>query len=157
LVDASPSIQRDTTRAIEAALKRDAASRRTELDPHADSVVLRYMALSAHYAVGAVLLGLDGAYTPTDLIPLPLQVAGALAYRSVALGPARSGAVRESSEEQARWESESVGGAHSPRSLSVQVFHEHLGVHWKQACDIERANLHTFIDWGLGADTTWLD
>jgi hypothetical protein len=144
------AVERRTIDAVRTA-GLSAAKKRTLIDAHAESVVVRYVGLSANYASGAALLVLDGVADPTQLGPVAQQVAGAIAYQSAGLGPARSADVRASACEQAEWEAERQGApeGHGVGALAVQLFHEYLGSYWKDRSDAQRAYFAEFIEWAL--------
>lgn len=123
----------------------------TSLDAHADQVVQRYLGLSLHYAIGAALLVVDGTKDATRLLDVPGEVAGAIAYKQVALGAARSPELRNAALSQATWEHRRVVGSagHSEASIGVQLFHEYLGVHWKNHVDAQRLYLEEFLVWAF--------
>lgn len=145
------AVERRTIEAVRAA-GLSPAKRKTPIDAHAETVVVRYVGLSANYAAGAALLVLDGIAEPAQLVPVAQQVGGAIAYQSAGLGPARSAEVRASACEQAEWEIEREGapGGHGLGALAVQLFHEYLGGYWKDRSDAQRAYFAEFIEWALG-------
>ncbi len=122
-------------------------------DAHADRVVLRYVGLAVHHAVNAALSCLDGVLEPSTLLEVPKEAAAALAYRNVALGPARSAELRGQARAHAEWELRRVAAvaAHDEASIAVQLYHEYLGVHWKNHVDAQRLHLEQFIEWAMGA------
>lgn len=125
---------------------------RSELGLHARSVTFRYAGLAVHHAIGAVLLALDACKEPRDALLLCGEVAGAIAYQKVALGPCRSAELQRSALTQAQWEAQRVQGssqAHSENALAVQLFHEYLGVHWKNYTDAQRLYLEDFLGWAF--------
>lgn len=144
--------ERKTSETIRALLARHEPNPHTQLDPHADQVVLRYAGLAANYACGAAVMTLDGIEQPRLLSAVSQQVAGALAYVATGLGPARSGNLRASAWKQAEWEATRVaaGGAHDERALAVQVFHEFVGSLWKEQSDGHRIRLGEFSEWAIG-------
>ncbi len=118
---------------------------------HINAVVERYVALSVHHAVGAVLQCLDGITDASALLEVPKQAAAALAYRNVALGAARSEQLQADALDNARWQADYLEGAlrHDPASLAVQLFHEYLGVHWKNHVDAQRLYIEQFLEWAV--------
>jgi hypothetical protein len=151
---ASVAVEKQTLEAIRRsfdAAQRPARAPHTALDAHADSVVLRYVGLAASHAVGAVLLVLDGVEDPARLVPVAQQVAGAIAYQAVGLGPARSSKLRAAAWRQAEWESQRAAAGHDTRALAVQLFHEFLGASWKDHGDVRRVALFELVEWALEA------
>ncbi len=149
--NAAAAVERRTIDAVRAAgLSQD--KKKTLLDAHAESVVVRYVGLSTNYATGAALLVLDGVADPAELALVAQQVAGAVAYQSAGLGPARSADMRASACEQAEWEAERQGApeGHGVGALAIQLFHEYLGAYWKDQSDAQRAYFGEFIEWALG-------
>ncbi len=144
------AVERRTIDAVRAA-GLSPSKKKTPIDAHAESVVVRYVGLSANYAAGAALLALDGVAEPAELVPIAQQVAGAVAYQSAGLGPARSADVRASACEQAEWEAERQGApeGHGVGALAIQLFHEYLGAYWKDQSDAQRAYLAEFIQWAM--------
>ena len=149
--NATVAVERRTIDAVRAA-GLSQSKKHTLIDAHAESVVVRYVGLSANYASGAALLVLDGVADPTQLAPIAQQVAGAIAYQAAALGPARSADLRASACEQAEWESERQGApeGHPVGALAVQLFHEYLGAIWKNRSDAQRVYFGDFVEWALG-------
>ncbi len=145
--------ERKTLEMIRRMLAQQEPNPHTQLDPHADQVVLRYAGLAANYACGAALMTLDGIEQPRLLGSIPQQIAGALAYAATGLGPARSGRLRASAWKQAEWEATRVaaGGGHDERALAVQVFHEFVGSLWKEQSDGQRIRLGEFAEWAISA------
>lgn len=148
---ALPLIERLTLDAVKEAIALTQRIRYTELDQHADKVVRRHVGLAASYASGALLLALDAAGSPALAAAVPQQVAGAIAYQSSALGPARSQELRARACEIAAWEAERVGTDedHGTGALAIQLFHEFLGAHWRDAHLAERLHLDDFVAWVL--------
>lgn len=127
---------------------------RDTFDEHANRVVLRYVGLGIHHGVGALLQACDGVLDPAALLQIPKQVASAVAYQNIALGPARSSELRAEARVNATWEAERIIAVqnHDARALAVQLFHEYLGVHWKNHVDAQRLYLEELLEWGLGAE-----
>jgi hypothetical protein len=125
----------------------------TELATHARSVTFRYTGLAVHHAIGAVLLSLDACKEPRLALGVSGEVAGAIGYQKVALGPCRSPELQVAALTQARWEAQRVLGSaeHSESGLAVQLFHEYLGVHWKNHTDAQRLRLEDFVGWAFPA------
>ncbi len=148
---ATIQVERVTLAAVTAALARLRSPQSTLIDEHADTVVKRYAVLAANYAAGAALLVLDGVMEPAQLAVVPQQAAGALAYQSAGLGPARSHEVRAAACAQGDWEAGREGCApeHGVGALAIQLFHEYLGGHWKDTSDGQRAFFNEFINWAL--------
>jgi hypothetical protein len=144
--EAIVAVERQTTDAVKAAL----GNASTAFDAHADRVVVRYARLGAYYASSTVVLALDGLERPRELAKIPFQAAGALAYRTTALGPARSRDLRDKALAQAEWEAER-DDAHDRSSLAVQLFHEYVGVVWKDLSDAQRLYHEDFVHWTLAA------
>jgi hypothetical protein len=144
-------VERRTVEAVRESIAANARKKNTQIDAHADSVVIRYAGLAANYACGAALLTMDAVDTPGKAALVPQQVAGALAYQAAGFGPARSSDFRASASEQAEWESEreSAPEGHSSGALAVMLFHEFLGAYWKQHIDAQRAYFDEFITWAL--------
>jgi hypothetical protein len=129
-----------------------AATSRTTASPfdeHADNVVERYVALSVHHALAALLLCCDAVTEPALVLDVPGEVAGALAYRNVGLGPARQSELRTSALQHAQWEASRIAtcASHGEAALTLQLFHEYLGVHWKNHVDAQRLYLEQFLAW----------
>lgn len=149
--EAARALQQQTLEAVERALRLNPRPGSGPLDSHADSVVLRYAELSAHYAIVASLDALDAALAPRQALDVPKDAAAAIAYRNVGLGPARDPALRRAASEQADWEHRqlNVAGAHALESTALQLFHEYLGVHWKNHVDAQRVYMAEFIAWAF--------
>lgn len=145
------AVERRTIDAVRAA-GLSPGKKKTLIDAHAESVVVRYVGLSANYASGAALLVLDGVEDPVQLVYVVQQVAGAIAYQAAGLGPARSADARATACEQAEWEAERQGApeGHGVGALAVQLFHEYLGAYWKDRSDAQRAYFAELIEWALG-------
>jgi hypothetical protein len=143
--------ERRTVEAVRASLTVLNRKKKTQIDAHADVVVLRYAGLAANFACGAALLTMDAVDTPSKASNVAQQVAGALAYQAAGLGPARSSEFRASACEQAEWESEREGApeGHSAGALGVMLLHEFLGAYWKQYSDAQRVYFDEFIEWAL--------
>ncbi|MBK7584254.1 MAG: hypothetical protein IPI67_29135 [Myxococcales bacterium] len=156
LFSALMPLERATADAVRASLSTEARppGQTTLIDPHADSVVVRHAALAAHYAASAAVLSLDAVAEPREAARVPAQAAGALAYRYVGLGPARSASVRKNACDQAAFESERPGAAdgHGVGALAIQLFHEFLGAYWKDVSDGERLRLFELVLWALPPD-----
>jgi hypothetical protein len=105
--------------------------------------------LGVVHAVGAALHCLDGVVEPLELLHVPKEIAAALAYRNVALGPARSRELLENAVEMAHWESTQLSTlpSHGRQQLLIQLYHEYLGVHWKNQVDAHRLHLEQFLTW----------
>jgi len=148
---AAPLVERTTIEAVEKAAPYLGPQRKTRLDAHAESVVRRHVALSAHYACSAVVLTLDGIERPAQHALVPNQVCGAHAYRASGLGAARHGEFRANAWEQAEWELAREGAVadHSVDALALQIFHEYLGARWKSQADRETVTQNEFIHWAL--------
>ena len=82
---------------------------------------------------------------------MPKQAAAAIAYRNVALGPARGEQLQADALENAHWQHDYLGGSarHDATSLAVQLFHEYLGVHWKNHVDAQRLYIEQFLGWAV--------
>jgi hypothetical protein len=149
-LSALPDAEHATELAIERALHIVRGSERTPLDAHADRVALRYGKLAAHFSGSAVVLAIDAIEDPRAVLGLPDQIAGALAYKNVGLGPARSSKLREQALQRAVWESgRGEQGAHAEAALAVQLFHEFLGALWKTQNDAQKLHLFDFIAWAF--------
>ncbi len=145
LFNAAQDFERQTVSLLSAHLP-DAAD---AFDEHANRVVLRYIGLSVHHAINAALCCLDGVLEPTALLEVPKETAAAIAYRNVALGPARTQELRNRARQHAEWEKRRIVsvGSHDEAAIAVQLFHEYLGVHWKNHADAQRVYLEQFIQW----------
>ncbi|HEX2732828.1 MAG TPA: hypothetical protein VHM70_14565 [Polyangiaceae bacterium] len=148
-----PEAQAKTLTALGRLLALEGAQRATPLDEHADRVMHRYVARSVYHAVACVLLCCDGVLDPRKLVDVPGDVAGSIAYRNVALGPARSDTLRQRAIDSAAWESAelAMGEGHEQSALTLQLFHEYLGVHWKNHVDAQRVYLEQFLDWAFAS------
>lgn len=148
--DELPSAEQRAAAAVGASLTARSAA--TALDEHADRVVLRYVALAANYAASTALLLLDGVTDPPQLLHIPKQAAGGLAYQAAALRAARSPQFRALAIEHAEWEHGRPGAdaSHASSALALQLFHEFLGVCWKDHSDAQRAYFDDFLAWALG-------
>lgn len=155
LFEALLPIEKLTRSALRASFERLAESARpkTPVDAHADAAAIRFAVLGAHYAVSTLLLTLDGVTRPRDLVAVPAQAAGALAYHFVGLGPARSPSLRAKAWEQAAWEADRPGcpEEQSSNTLALQVFHEYLGATWKDVSDAQRLEFFELVEWALPA------
>lgn len=149
---AALGVERRTVEAVRGLVAATVRAKVTPLDDHADRVVVRHAGLAAAHACGAALLALDAVSTPAEAMLGPQQVAGALAYRSTALGIARSPQLRERACELAEWELGRQGTSpeHGTGALAIQLFHEFLGARWKDVSDGERLALLELADWALG-------
>lgn len=118
-------------------------------DAHANRVVRRYLGLSVVHAVSSLLLCCDGVLDPLLLLEVPKEVAAAIAYRNVALGPARSAELRDAAWTTAQWEVRQVraSASHDVGAIAMQLLHEYLGVHWKNHVDAQRLYLEHFLEW----------
>ncbi len=144
-------VEEATLSAVRLSIEGAPRLQRGALPTHAESVVFRYLRLSARQASEAVLMTLDGVSQPELLAHVVQHVAGACAYQATALGAARQPDLLERAQAQARFECDELAGAeHSEEVLALQVFHEYLGVRWKVLHDAERAYLDEFIRWALG-------
>lgn len=148
---ATVAVERRTVEAVRSMLAGAVRKKVTLLDEHADKVVVRHAGLAAAHACGAALLALDAVSSPADAALAPQQVAGALAYRSTALGIARSPQLRERACELAEWETGRQGTPpdHGAGALAIQLFHEFLGARWKDVSDGERLALLELAGWAL--------
>lgn len=147
--------EKRATDALRTSLQVMPRKKKTQIDPHADTAVVRYAGLAANFAYGAALLTCDAVDEPAQAALVPQQVAGALAYQASGLGPARSSETRANACEQAEWESEREGApeGHPAGALAVMLLHEFLGAYWRQYSDAQRAYFDEFIVWAL-ADMT---
>lgn len=149
-------LERATADAVRGALSREVRPPKatTPLDPHADTVVIRWATLGAHYAASAAVITLDAAAAPRDAVRVPAQAAGAVAYRFVGLGHARAADLRQRALEQAEWEHQRVssGADHGQSALAVQLWHEFLGAAWKDVSDAQRLQYFELIEWALPAE-----
>lgn len=124
----------------------------TLLDPHADSVVLRHVALAATHACTSVQIVVDAVEAPRALVGLPLQAAGAVAYRNCALGLARDAKFRRLVCEHAELEQEQAPIAElSTGAVAIQLFHEYVGARWKDHCDAQRFEVERRLEEALQA------
>ena len=150
---AARAIETTTLRAVRASVGAS-AERPGTLEAHAETVVWRYVRLAVRLTVEAVVLTLDGVTSPVLLSSVVQHVAAARAYQTTALGAARQPEFRLRAERQAELEAEQLGDAsHAPEVLSLQIFHEYLGVRWKSLHDQERAYLDDFVTWALGGSS----
>lgn len=139
LIAAAPEIRAQTVDVMRAALAAQARQENTLLDPHADATVLRYVGLAASHTVSATLLLTDALTQPRALAVVPLQCAGALAYRNTGLGAARSSELRQRACVQAEQELKDSGSASdSAGAIAIQLFHEFLGATWRDHSDAHR-------------------
>jgi hypothetical protein len=145
--EAIGAVERQTGEAVKAAMD---SSPITAFDAHADRVVLRYARLGAYYAASTVVLTLDGIANPRDMVRVPSQAAGALAYRNTALGPARSRELRDKARDQSEFEAER-DDSHDASSMTVQLFHEYVGATWKDLSDAQRLYHEDFVTWALAS------
>lgn len=145
--EAIGAVERQTGEAVKTALE---SAPITAFDAHADRVVLRYARLGAYYAASTVVLTLDAIERPREMIRIPSQAAGALAYRTTALGRARSRDLRDKAREQAEWEAER-DDSHDASSMAVQLFHEYIGAVWKDLSDAQRLYHEDFVTWALAS------
>jgi len=150
------SVERTTSDTLRSSLAaaRVPGAKSTPIDAHADEVVCRYAALGAHFAQSSVILVLDGVGDTRELAAVPRQAAGALAYRGVGLGIARSAELRQKACDEAEWELDRPGApsGHGLGALAVQVFHEYLGASWKDLSDAQRAYYFDFVEWALPSE-----
>jgi hypothetical protein len=138
-----------TTVAVIARVLEDGTPERP-IDSHADRVVRRYVSLGAHLSVSSVVECLDSILDPSRALEVAKNTAAAIAYRTVGLGAARQLELRNSALEQAAWEEAQLGSAeHGAASLALQLFHEYLGVHWKNHADAQRLYLEQFLEWAF--------
>lgn len=142
--------QRKTLSALRAMPSPHAAGR-SALDEHADRVVERYIALAVRHSLAAILLCCDAVIEPLQVLEVPGEVAGAIAYRNVGLGAARSAQLRASAAENAAWEAREIAASaeHGEVGLTLQLLHEYLGVHWKNHVDAQRLYLEQFLEWAV--------
>jgi hypothetical protein len=150
---ASLEAEQRTVDAVRAVLSSTPKKPHTELDAHADAVVVRHAGLGAYYAISAVLVVLDSVTNPGELGRVVPQAAGAVAYQNTGFGPARSGALRMRALEHASQEMERPFAIsdHGPAATALQLFHEFLGAHWKDVSDANRVFFSEVIDWALPA------
>jgi hypothetical protein len=143
--------ERRATDAVRASLQVIPRKKKTQIDAHADTTVIRYAGLAANFAYGAALLTCDAVDEPAKAARVPQDVAGAMAYQATGLGPARASDTRANACEQAEWESEREGApeGHTAGALAVMLFHEFLGAYWRQYSDAQRAYFDEFIVWAL--------
>lgn len=148
---ASLEAEQRTVDAVRALLASTSKKPHTELDAHADAVVVRHAGLGAYYSVSAVLVVLDSVVDPGQLGRVVPQAAGAVAYQKTAFGPARSGLLRARALEHAAQEMERPFAIsdHGPAATALQLFHEFLGAHWKDISDANRVYFSEVIDWAL--------
>jgi hypothetical protein len=150
IFEALPDFQQRTLTAIRAA-DAGSAEAPSVLDEHADRVVQRYVSLSVQHAVTALLLCCDAVVDPLKLLEVPGEVSAGMAYRNVGLGPAKDSALRHHALHTASWETRQIVGsaAHGEAALTLQLFHEYMGVHWKNHVDAQRLYLEQFLQWAV--------
>ncbi|MEZ4221102.1 MAG: hypothetical protein R3B13_09235 [Polyangiaceae bacterium] len=148
---ASLEAERRTADAVRTMLASTQRAPHTELDAHADAVMVRQAGLGAHYAQSAVLVVLDGAAEPALLPRVVPQAAGAVAYQTCAFGPARSQDLRAKALQRAAEEVERPFAIadHGTLAVAVQLFHEFLGAYWKDVSDANRVFFGEVIEWAL--------
>jgi hypothetical protein len=153
LYAATAFVEQKTLDAVGAALASAEVTRHTAIDAHADGVILRYVGLGAYYAASVAVLVMDGVSEPSALAGTLRQAAGAVAYQSAGLGPARSQEVRSRACQQADWEHERPGAprGHVREALAIQLLHEYLGAYWKDQSDAHRVLLGELVHWALPA------
>ena len=151
LFAATEAAEQGSINAIVASIAKEQGQETTPLDIHAHGVVLRYVGLAAYYAHASLVAVLDGTEEPKALTAAISAAAAALAYQSAGLRVARSPSLRARAWEQAGFEVKRRGSAkvHSQDSLALQIFHEYLGAHWKDASDAERSYSIDFISWAM--------
>lgn len=141
--------------AILRAMKSDARVAPSEIDEHADRVVLRYVGLGAHHALAALCHALDGVESPSALLEVPRDSAGAIAYLAVGLGSARHRPFREAAIQEARWQHEGTvegqTGDWSLGAFALQLFHEYLGARWAKHEALARDENEAFLRWAIGS------
>jgi len=153
LFTALVAVERTTADAVRASMSGSGRDRSnaSPLDSHADGIAVRYAVLGAHYAASTAVLTLDVVSSPRQACLVPSQAAGALAYRTVGLGAARSAELREKATAHAEWEQDRAGAppGHGPEALAIQLFHEYRGALWKDQSDAQRVYLFDFVEWAL--------
>jgi hypothetical protein len=129
----------------------EAAANSGPLAPHSAGVVRRYVALSVHHSLGAGLLSLDAIQAPLNALDVIRQLAGAIAYRDVGLGPAREPDLQRRALEQAEWESARLSCSRNEPigATALALFHEYLGVHWNDRAEVHRLHFEDFVTWAL--------
>lgn len=149
--DFAQEAEAKTVAAIGNALSRMPPLEETPLTTHAALARDRYIGLAVHHATAAVVLLLDACRQPAEVLPLPGEVSGAVAYKKLALGACRNPELHQAALQQAEWESARVlsSQAHSAAGLRLQLLHEYLGVHWKNLADAQRIYLEEFLAWAF--------
>jgi hypothetical protein len=148
LFEQRPEFEQTTTRLIRSLAAEEPHD---DFALHAAGVVERYVALAVHHALSAALLCCDAATEPAVALELPAEVAAALAYRNTGLGPARSEELRRAALHNAHWEATTLSASskHGEAALLLQLWHEYLGVHWKNHVDAQRLYLEQFLEWAF--------
>lgn len=140
--------------AIQRAMQTEARGTPSDLDEHADRVVLRYVGLGAHHTLAALCHALDGIEAPSTLLEVPRDTSGAMAYLAVGLGSARHRPFREAAIQEARWQHEGTvegqTGDWSLGAFALQLFHEYLGARWSKHEALAREENEAFLRWALG-------
>jgi hypothetical protein len=143
--DRAPEMERVTLDALASLID---STEGDPLDHQAGLTVRRYVGRGVHHAIGSVLFVLDAVTEPTSLLAIAEESAGAMAFVRVALGPARSLALRNAARERAAWEEQRLAGNAQPAvALGLQLYHEYLGATWKDHADAQRAYFEGFLDW----------
>lgn len=141
--------------AIRRAMASEARGVPSELDEHADRVVLRYVGLGAHHTLAALCHALDGVESPSTLLEVPRDTSGAMAYLAVGLGSARHRPFREAAIQEARWQHddtvEGQTGDWSLGAFALQLFHEYLGARWSKHEALAREENEAFLRWAIGS------
>jgi hypothetical protein len=150
--NASRADEQTTVDAVAKMLDKMTRKKKTMLDDHADSVVLRYVVLAASNANACALMTADAVFDSATSALVPAHAAGALAYKFVGLGGALSPELRAAAWAQAEWEAERQNGAQSnlAHALAVQVFHEFLGCKWRDQSDAQQLYIGEFLRWAVG-------
>jgi hypothetical protein len=143
----SERAEQATLQAIAAAVQID---EQDALDRQAAITVRRYVARAVQHSLAGVLMVLDAVTSPPELLPIAADVAGAIAFKRVGLGAARSPELRAAAAAQAQWESERLSLKEQPAvAIALQLFHEYLGAQWKDHADAQRVCFEEFSVWAL--------
>lgn len=118
---------------------------------HTHQTVVRYVGLSVHYSFATTTETCDAVTTPLRALEVAKAFAAAMAYRNVGLGPCRDAELHQAATEQAEWEHQALPSSskQSMEALRLQLFHEYLGVHWKNAVDAHRLYAEQFLQWAF--------
>lgn len=118
---------------------------------HVRRTMQRYVGLSVHYSLATTTETCDTVTDPLRALEVAKAFAAAMAYRNTGLGPCRDANLHQAATEQAAWENETLpsSAAQTSDALRLQLFHEYLGVHWKNAVDAHRLYAEQFLQWAF--------